>query len=443
MSHKGRQDTGLFASDMHDREGLAVARLRSRSTLVVAGLLTLALFLMGCNLLSLAEKGLERAFIEEQEQWATPTQVTEPVQPTPAPTSVPTPSLTPTPLPPLTVSEGGAEEELLVHLYQRVNPSVVNIRIQQHIEVTQPYSGSLEDFFREGQGSGFVWDTEGHIVTNNHVVATADRVLVTFYDDTTAEAKVVGTDRDSDLAVIKVVIDPSHLHSVSLGDSDTLKVGQWAIAIGNPFGQAGTMTQGIISALGRTFSPGQSLYAIPEMIQTDAAINPGNSGGPLLDSQGRVIGVNNLILSRSGSSSGVGFAVPINIVKQVVPALIEEGKYTYPRLGITGMDLVSAIREEMDLPSDLRGAMVIEVTRGGPADKAGLQGGSRRVKIEGRELLVGGDIIMAIDGRPVQGMDDVRNTQPGQEVQLTILREGQERTVRVILDERPEELRRR
>ena len=425
-----------------------MARLRSRSTLVVAGLLTLALFLMGCNLLSLAEKGLERAFIEEQEQWATPTQVTEPVQPTPAPTSVPTPSLTPTPLPPLTVSEGGAEEELLVHLYQRVNPSVVNIRIQQHIEVTQPYSGSLEDFFREGQGSGFVWDTEGHIVTNNHVVATADRVLVTFYDDTTAEAKVVGTDRDSDLAVIKVVIDPSHLHSVSLGDSDTLKVGQWAIAIGNPFGQAGTMTQGIISALGRTFSPGQSLYAIPEMIQTDAAINPGNSGGPLLDSQGRVIGVNNLILSRSGSSSGVGFAVPINIVKQVVPALIEEGKYTYPRLGITGMDLVSAIREEMDLPSDLRGAMVIEVTRGGPADKAGLQGGSRRVKIEGRELLVGGDIIMAIDGRPVQGMDDVlvylvRNTQPGQEVQLTILREGQERTVRVILDERPEELRRR
>lgn len=434
-----------------------MTHFRKRGSLILVGLLILTLFLMGCNLLSLAEKGLERAF---EEQWATPTQVVAPVQPTPTPLATPvqltptqvatpvqltpSPAPTSTPLPPLTVGEGDIEEELLVQLYQRVNPSVVNIRIQQHVEVEQLLPpGFPEDFFREGQGSGFVWDTEGHIVTNNHVVATADRVLVTFYDDTTAEAKVVGTDRDSELAVIKVDVDPSYLRPAALGDSDALRVGQRAIAIGNPFGQAGTMTQGIISALGRTFSAAQTGFAIPEMIQTDAAINPGNSGGPLLDSQGRVIGVNTLILSGTGVSAGVGFAVPINIVKQVVPVLIEKGKYTYPWLGITGMDLILAIREEMNLPSDLRGALIIEVTEGGPADEAGLRGGTRRVRVEGRELLVGGDVIIAMDGRLVPGIDDVvvylvRNTRPGQEVKLTILREGQERTIQVTLGERPE-----
>lgn len=435
-----------------------MTRFRNRSLLIIAGLLILILFLMGCNLLSLAEKGLERVI---EEQWATPTQVIMPVQPTPTlpatpvqPTPPPataliqpTPSPVPTstPLPPLAVSGGDVEEELLVQVYQRVNPSVVNIRIQQRVELEQPLPGFPDDVFQEGQGSGFVWDTEGHIVTNNHVVATADRVLVTFYDDTTAEAKVVGTDRDSELAVLKVDVDPSYLRPIALGDSDGLRVGQRAIAIGNPFGQAGTMTQGIISALGRTFSPGQRLFAIPEMIQTDAAINPGNSGGPLLDSQGRVIGVNTLILSGTGVSAGVGFAVPINIVKQVVPVLIEKGKYTYPWLGIEGMDLLPAIGEEMGLARDQRGALITRVVADGPADRAGLRGGSRRVRIEGREFPVGGDVIIAIYGRPVQDMDDVlaylvRNTQPGQEVQLTILREGEERTIGVTLGERPEEV---
>jgi 2-alkenal reductase len=342
--------------------------------------------------------------------------------------------------------QAATEEERLVQLYERVNPSVVNIRIQQRLGVRR--SLPEDDFFGEGQGSGFVWDTEGHIVTNNHVVATADRVLVTFHDDTEAEATVVGTDLDSDLAVIKVDLAPSHLRPVILGDSDALKVGQSAIAIGNPFGQAGTMTEGIISALGRTFSPGQSSFAIPEMIQTDAAINPGNSGGPLLDSQGRVIGVNNLILSRTGVSAGVGFAVPIDIVKQVVPALIEEGEYAYPWLGITGTDLNLYIREELDLPPDLRGTLVIEAIEGAPADRAGLRGGTDTVRLEGRELPVGGDIIIAIDGQPVRGIDDVviylvRSTRPGQEVQLTILRQGEEHIIRVVLEERPEDLRRR
>ena len=413
---------------------------RDRNVFVVTVLLILTLFLMGCNLLSLAENSVERA-IEAPQSTLTSAPTLTPALAQPLASPAPIATLAPS----LGLGEGDTEEELLIQLYQRVNPSVVNIRVQQHIEVPQTFPGFPEDFFREGQGSGFVWDSEGHIVTNNHVVATADRVLVTFYDDTTAEAKVVGTDRDSDLAVIKVDIDPSHLQPVALGDSDGLKVGQWAIAIGNPFGQAGTMTRGIISALGRTFRPGQSLFAIPEMIQTDAAVNPGNSGGPLLDSQGRVIGVNTLILSRSGFSSGIGFAVPINIVQQVIPVLIDEGKYTYSWLGITGMDLAPGIREAMGLPSDLRGALLIEVTSDGPADEAGLRGGTTKEKIEGRELPVGGDIIIAVDGQPVRGMDDVliylvRNTRPSQRVVLTILREGQERTVPVTLGERPEEI---
>jgi len=418
-------------------------RFGNRRVLVVAGLLILTLSLTGCSLLSLAEGGLETAIKQEG---ATPTQVATTAEPTPSP--VPSPTVPPLP-PPIAseVEEGDTEEEVLVQLYQRVNPSVVNIRIQQRLDALRPLPGLPEEFFGEGQGSGFVWDSQGHIVTNNHVVATAARVLVTFYDDTTAEAEVVGTDQDSELAVIKVDLAPSHLQPIALGDSDAVKVGQRAIAIGNPFGQAGTMTQGIISALGRTFSPGQSLFAIPEMIQTDAAINPGNSGGPLLDSRGRVIGVNTLILSRTGVSAGVGFAVPINIAKQVVPALIERGEYTYSWLGITGTDLAPDIREQLDLPSDLRGTLVIEVTEGGPADKAGLRGGRSSVRVQGRELLVGGDIIIAIEGWPVKGMDDVlvylvRNTHPGQEVQLTVLREGEERIIGVVLGERPEELRR-
>ena len=215
-----------------------------------------------------------------------------------------------------------------------------------------------------------------------------------------------------------------------------------AIAIGNPFGQAGTMTRGIVSALGRTFTPESSPFAIPEMIQTDTAINPGNSGGPLLDSQGRVIGINSLILSRSGSSSGVGFAVPINTAKRVVPVLIEEGAYHYAWLGITGTDLTPAIVEAMDLPAGTRGALVIEAGGEGPADKAGLRGSTETVESKGRSLETGGDIILAIDGTPVQDMDDViaylvKNTQPGQEVELSILRDGQEQKLTVELGERP------
>jgi len=354
---------------------------------------------------------------------------------------------------------GNTEEELLINIYERVNPAVVNIRVIKRVERPTifpewpeiPGFPSIprlpDEFYQEGQGSGFVWDQEGHIVTNNHVVEGADDVEVVFWDDTAVEGKVVGTDPDSDLAVVEVDLPAEELHPVELGDSDELRVGQLAIAIGNPFGQAGTMTRGIISALGRTFRSGGSPFAIPEMIQTDAAINPGNSGGPLLDSQGRVIGINTLILSRSGSSAGVGFAIPINMAKRVVPVLIEEGEYHYAWLGITGQDLTPAIAEAMDLPADTRGALVVEVGEGGPADEAGLRGSTETIEVKGHPLQIGGDIIQAIDGTPVQDMDDVivylvENTRPEQKVELTILRDGQEQKLTVKLGERPNNIER-
>ncbi len=361
--------------------------------------------------------------------------------------------LTPTPLPVVSPPSGALEEEqLLMDLYRRVNPSVVNIMTVKRMAVNYgfpdfpgvpSFPGTPEEYYyQQGEGSGFVWDEQGYIVTNNHVVEGADKVMVTFWNDAIAEAEVVGTDPDSDLAVIRVDADEVELQPVALGDSATLAVGQLAIAIGNPFGQEGTMTRGIISALGRTFRPGSSPFSIPNMIQTDAAINPGNSGGPLLDSGGEVIGINSLILTRSGSSSGVGFAVPINIARRVVPELIDKGHYNYAWLGISGADVLPVIAEAMDLPADTRGAMIIEVARGGPAHKAELRGSDRTVEIDGHKLEVGGDIIVAIEGTPIRQMDDIvlyllEETQPGQKVTLSILRDGKEQDVTVELGERP------
>jgi serine protease Do len=388
---------------------------------VLIAVLALSLAAMSCSPLTLVSLGSRGA--------GTPLEVAE-VAPTPIP------------LPATALKVETTEEDLLINLYERVNPDVVNIRVVKRVEQPATFF-TPDEFYQEGQGSGFVWDQEGHIVTNNHVVEGADEVEVVFWDDTVVEGKVIGADPDSDLAVVEVDLPAEELHPVELGDSDELKVGQLAIAIGNPFGQAGTMTRGIISALGRTFTPGDSPFSIPEMIQTDAAINPGNSGGPLLDFEGRVIGINTLILSRSGSSSGVGFAVPINMAKRVVPVLIEEGEYQYAWLGITGQDLIPAIVGAMDLPAGTRGALVIEVGEGGPADEADLRGSTETVEIKGRPLTIGGDIILAIDGTPVQDMDDVivylvKNTRPGQEVDLFILRNGQEQKFTVELGERPD-----
>ena len=317
------------------------------------------------------------------------------------------------------------EERLFVELYERVSPSVV------HIAVTTRSSS--------GAGSGFVWDTEGRIVTNNHVVEDARRIVVSFADDTTAEAELVGADADSDLAVIKVDVPASRLHPVDLGDSDALRVGQRAIAIGNPFGFEQTMTTGIVSALGRVVRQ-ENGFSLPQLIQTDAAINPGNSGGPLLDSQGRVIGVTTLIFSNSGANAGVGFAVPINTVKRVAPSLIASGRYADPWLGIQGTSITSLLAEELDLPVD-QGVLVQSIVEDGPADKAGLRGGDQQVRFEGVALATGGDVIVAIDNAAVQDMDGLiaylADKSVGQRVTLTVLRDGRRQRIQVTLGERP------
>lgn len=316
-----------------------------------------------------------------------------------------------------------AQEQLLADLYQRVNPSVVNITIPQ------------------GTGSGFVYDDQGHIVTNNHVVANATEIWVTFTDGSMVPARVVGTDPGSDLAVIQVDQPASKLHPVTLGDSDTLRVGQLAVAIGNPFGLEGTMTTGIISALGRVLPTGSSRFALVDLIQTDAPINPGNSGGPLLDSAGRVIGVNTLIFSESGTSSGVGLAVPVAAVKRVVPALINKGHYAHPWLGISGRSITPALAQSLRLPVQ-QGALVEAVVAGGPADKAGIRGGSQRTVVDGLSVTAGGDIIVAVDEVEVKDFDDLvgylaRKTEAGQRITLTMLRSGQRQRVAVTLGERP------
>ncbi|GIT45249.1 MAG: 2-alkenal reductase [Chloroflexota bacterium] len=270
-----------------------------------------------------------------------------------------------------------AQESVMIQIYQKALPSVVNIKVIQGFEETETlpnFPGGPDNFLERGEGSGFVWDNEGRIVTNQHVVAGATNVTVIFADRTQVLAKVLGGDVDSDLAVLELLEPLENLFPIELGDSGEVQVGQTAIAIGAPFGQEFTMTTGIVSAVGRTIRSGSSQFTVPEVIQTDAPINPGNSGGPLLDRRGRVMGINTQIISRSGSNAGVGLAVPINIAKKVIPALIEEGKYEYSWLGISGGPLVPDLVKLMELPAGTQGALVIMVREGGPAGKGGLVG---------------------------------------------------------------------
>jgi S1-C subfamily serine protease len=319
-----------------------------------------------------------------------------------------------------------AEEQLLGNLYERVSPSIVNI--------------AVSTAFGGGTGSGFVLDTNGHIVTNNHVVEGAEQILVRFADETLAEAELVGADVDSDLAVIRVDVPTDLLREVQLGDSSTLRVGQRAIAVGNPFGLEQTMTTGIISAPGRVLRQ-ENGFSLPKLIQTDAAINPGNSGGPLLNARGEVIGVNTFIFSRSGSSSGVGFAVPVNTVKRVVPSLIATGRYDDPWLGISGLSITPVVAGALELPVE-QGILLQEVVPEGPADRAGLRGSYQQTEIDEGPLPTGGDIILAIDGVELRDMDELivylAETTVGQTVTLDILREGERQSVDLILEERPE-----
>lgn len=380
------------------------------------------------------------------------------------PSPIPTPSAGTAPeviYAPPAVGSLGNIEVTLEHIYSQVNPSVVNIRILQKEEVMFPTFPEIPGFpffgspapqepqerYLHGLGSGFVWDKEGHIVTNNHVVDGADRISVTFHDGTTVPGKVVGTDPDADLAVIKVEVSDRQLQPVQMVDSAQVKVGQMAIAIGNPFGLQGTMTIGFVSALGRllptdTEGSGGPSYSIPDIIQTDAPINPGNSGGVLLDSGGKVIGVTAAIISPAGANAGIGFAIPSAIVQKVVPALIRIGHYEHPWLGVSGVSLSPDLAKAMDLKPDQRGALTVDVVPDSPADKAGLRGSDRQVTIEGEPARVGGDVIMAIDGQTVKGFDELvtylaRSTEIGQTVILTVLRHGKEEVVKVTLAARP------
>jgi S1-C subfamily serine protease len=385
--------------------------LRNKNVLwLILGLL--ALSGLACNLSGLA------AFM------ATPT----PMPPTAVPTQRVVESASPS-VPPNLGSQVDIEEELIVDLYARVSPAVVCITAEQQ--------------FGQCIGSGFILDQEGHIVTNNHVAEAAPDLLVTLADDHTAPAKVIGKDPGSDLAVLQIDVPAEELTPVEMGDSSSLRVGQRAIAIGNPFGLERTITTGVISSLGRTLPRDDSDFQLAQVLQTDAAINPGNSGGPLLDSHGRVIGVNTAIRSLSGVSSGVGFAIPVDIVKRVVPELIANGRYRHTWLGVRGQTITPEIVETMDPPVQI-GVLVFSIEPGSPADEAGLRGGDREVVVAGVPMMAGGDIVVAIDNVVVKRFDDVINylatqTSVGDVVILTVMRGNKEIKIDVKLRERPED----
>ena len=322
-----------------------------------------------------------------------------------------------------------AHEKVLTDIYDEIVPSVVEIRATGNVA--------------EGRGSGFIWDDHTHIVTNHHVVSGADEITVVFENGAQFEAGIIGSDPDSDLAVLGLVNNNvmTAPPSTPLGDSSKVRPGHVAVAIGSPFGQEFTITSGIISAIGRTIQSGNSQFSIPRVIQTDAPINPGNSGGPLLNRTGEVIGVNTQIISRSGSSSGIGFAVPINTAKKVIPELITKGVYHYAWLGIRGTNMTPAIAKEFNLPRDTRGTLVIDV--GGPAELAGIQGSELIQDPSGQESIIGGDIIIGIDDVTIQSIDDlltylVDHKRPGDISYVHLLRSDySNQTLKVTLGKRP------
>jgi S1-C subfamily serine protease len=332
----------------------------------------------------------------------------------------------------------------LTDLFEETQQSVVQV------------SGTLNEddpLFGISLGSGFVYDNSGHIITNYHVVAGSDPndISITFIDGTVYRARVVGADQYSDLAVLRVEdnVPAGKLIPLRLANSSGLLVGQDVVAIGNPFGLSGSMTEGIISGLNRLIPVYQDpfsdvaapAFSIPDVIQTDAAINPGNSGGPLLNLQGEVVGINSAIFSTTGGFAGVGFAVPSNTIAKIAPVLIERGFFEHPWLGVSGIDMTPEIAEAIGL-GEPRGFLIIEVEPGGPADSAGIQGGDTPMQLGGREIPIGGDVVLAINDRDVRKIDDVlgylqQATQVGEIVTLTVWRDGQIIEINVTLGARP------
>ncbi len=347
----------------------------------------------------------------------------------------------------------------LPQLFNKVNQSVVQISVTDE---NTPYQLGFR------LGSGVVYDSAGHIITNYHVVNGADELLVTFPDGPIYNAELLGSDPYSDLAVIKISSDPQEkLTPLIMGNSSNLVIGQPVAAVGNPFGLSGSMSEGIISGLGRqlpssSLPPSEPLpplfgrnqnplgtsssFSIPDIIQTDAAINPGNSGGPLLNMKGEVIGINSAIFSNTGLYAGVGFAIPSNTVQKVVTSLIQTGAYHHPWLGIVGVDITPAIGEAMKMNlTESKGFLITDVNANSPADKAGIQGGDRLAQINttNREIKLGGDIIIGIDGKAVRNIDDLlsyleREKRVGENVTLSFLRNGETLEETLTLEKRPD-----
>jgi S1-C subfamily serine protease len=356
------------------------------------------------------------------------------------PTAVAVQVITATP-PPATVEASNSLEAQVIAVYENVSPAVVNITNRGYV-----YDFFMQAVPQEGSGSGFVYDQAGHIVTNYHVIENAEELSVTLANGKVYDAKVIGVDPTNDLAVIGLNANVDLPDPIVLGDSGNLRVGQFVVAIGNPFGLERTLTTGVISALGRVIQSPEDNRFIGEAIQTDASINPGNSGGPLLDLKGRVIGVNSQIISPSQASAGIGFAVSANTVRRVVPELIARGYYPHPWLGATMLTLtpanVNVFRDGgMQVPVEA-GLLVSEVAPGGPADEAGIRGGDRAMRAGRYQLLLGGDIITAINGKPVGDFQELTvyletQTKVGDSVQVAIVRDGQEQTLAVTLGEQP------
>ncbi len=357
------------------------------------------------------------------------------------------PTLPPQPTIDATLSASIRERDaLMIELYRRVTPAVVSIEVTSDLLSDLPDEHPPLPFQPRSQGSGFLYDGLGHIVTNNHVVANARELQVTFYDGSSSQAQVIGSDAGSDLAVIRVERLAPGAAPLPMGDSQQLAVGQTAIAIGNPFGLQNTLTVGVISGLSRSLigpARGTSNFSIPNIIQTDAAINPGNSGGPLMNINGEVIGVNTAISSENGGFAGVGYAVPANAVSRIVPVLISEGKFEHPYVGVRMYPIDTLMAQEFDLAVE-SGVLVVEVQPDSPAEAAGLRAGNKEVTYNGFPLILGGDIITSINRQRVTNGTDLisylaMETSVGDTVNLTIIRNGREQQVTLTLNARPDQ----
>ena len=409
-------------------------------TIILSGLVILSLSIFGCNWTD----SIINAFAASQ--------------------PIASSSVTPTAAPTISPKASGdlkTMQEGFNGVYTQVLPSVVNIQVSMTVSPDSsqvfpdlpfdfPFGGNPEQgdpYHSSALGSGFIWDKEGHIITNNHVVEDSDEIMITFYDGTTVSGEVIGTDPESDLAVVKVDYPAESLQPIQIADSTQVQIGDLVAAIGNPFGLQGTMTVGIVSALGRSLPVSAnalqgSSYTIPDVIQTDAPINPGNSGGVLVNMLGQLIGVPTAIQSSSGVNAGIGFVVPSVIVQKVIPELIDQGYYEHPWIGISGTTLDSETAEKMGLTRDQRGVLVMDVVPDSPADKAGLQGSDRLAEDEDQEIRLGGDVIVQIDAQQTHDFEDLtaylaRYTSAGQTVSLRIIRDGEPETLELMLDVRP------